>query len=166
MARFGSMDRESSGVAEEESAHDASMGADEATSAFGMSAADNAQEERPSALVRFGSIGLVIVALISSGTAYYFYRQTKTLKANPQKIAQEEVAAVVAQVGRLIVLPEGETPTVATVSDAERLKGQPFFSQAKNGDKVLIYTTARKAVLYSPEQDKIVEVAPLNLGGQ
>ena len=68
------------------------------------------------------------------------------------------------RVGKLIVLPEGEQPTVATVSDAESLREQPFFAQAKNGYKVLIYTNARKAILYDPLSNKIVDVAPLNIG--
>ncbi len=66
-------------------------------------------------------------------------------------------------VGRLIVLPVGEQPTIATVSDPARLKSQPFFADAKAGDKVLIYAVAKKAILYSPEEDKIIEVAPLDL---
>jgi hypothetical protein len=37
---------------------------------------------------------------------------------------------------------------------------------AKKGDKVLIYTNAKKAILYDPELNKIVNVAPLNIGDQ
>ena len=39
-----------------------------------------------------------------------------------------------------------------------------FFSKAKVGDKVIIYTNARKAILYDPVAGKIVEVAPVNIG--
>ena len=53
---------------------------------------------------------------------------------------------------------------MATVSDLEKLKDQPFFAKAKIGDKVLIYTDAKKAILYDPVNDKIVEVAPINIG--
>jgi hypothetical protein len=31
------------------------------------------------------------------------------------------------------------------------------------GDKVLIYSRAQKAILYSPSKNKIIEVAPINL---
>jgi hypothetical protein len=61
-----------------------------------------------------------------------------------------------------MVLPADETPTIATVSDPEKLKDQPFFANAKKGDKVLIFSNSAKAILYSPTEDKIVEVAPIN----
>lgn len=110
-------------------------------------------------------IGVLAIAVLASlGAAYYFYNQLSTLKTNPQVAAQKEADALVAKVGKLIVLPEGETPTVATVADPEVLRDQPFFAKAEKGDKVLIYTNARKAILYSPEDNKIVEVAPINIG--
>lgn len=107
---------------------------------------------------------LAVVALVGAGSAYYFYNEAAALKKDPNKVAREEAADLVAQVGKLIVLPEGEIPTVATVADPEKLKDQPFFARAKTGDKVLIYTNAKKALLYDVENNKIVEVAPINIG--
>lgn len=86
------------------------------------------------------------------------------LEKNPQALQEQEVASVVAEVGQLIVLPEGETPVVAEVADIEALKGQEFFAKAATGDKVLIYTQALKAILYRPSTKKIIEVAPVVLG--
>ena len=107
---------------------------------------------------------LVILLLVAIGAGSYFYLQFAELSKNPQKTAQQEVQELVSKVSKLIVLPEGETPTIATVSDPEKLKEQPFFANAKNGDKVLIYTNAKKAILYDPVNNKIVEVAPVNIG--
>ncbi len=76
--------------------------------------------------------------------------------------ARAEVKSVVELIGAHIVLPQGEEPTVATVSSLEQLEGQPFFENAKVGHKVLIYTKAKKAILYDPVIDKVVEVAPLS----
>ena len=107
---------------------------------------------------------LAILAVVAIGAAVYFYSQLSQLRADPQKIAQEEVKSLVVKVGKLIVLPEGEEPTVATVTDPDLLRDQPFFPNAKTGDKVLIYTNARKAILYNPEENKIIEVAPVSIG--
>ena len=107
---------------------------------------------------------LMAAVLVAAGFAVYFWNESVTLKKNPQRAAQQETQKLLASVSKLIVLPEGEAPTIATVTDPERLKDQPFFANAKTGDKVLIYTNARKAILYSPDQNKIVEVAPINIG--
>ena len=110
--------------------------------------------------------GVVLVVLILVGGGYFYYQNQKTqkAKANPQASAQEEVKKVVASVSKLIDLPTGEEPTVATVTDISKLKDQPFFSKAKNGDKVLIYTNAKKAILYDPILNKVLDVAPINMG--
>src|SRR3989344_8203323 len=107
---------------------------------------------------------LIAVVVVAFGSAYYFYSEYSALKQNPNKLVQEETSKLVAQVGKLIVLPDGETPTVATVSDPEKLQSQPFFAKAKKGDRVLIYTNNKKAILYDVENHKIVEVAPINIG--
>src|SRR3989344_791488 len=106
---------------------------------------------------------LTVAVLISAGFSVFFWNEARSLKAIPQRTAQEETQKLLANVSALIVLPEGETPTIATVADPELLKEQPFFANAKTGDQVLIYTNARKAILYNPENNRIVEVAPINI---
>lgn len=106
---------------------------------------------------------LLVALVVAGGSAAYFYSELAQLKKNPQQLAQREAQALVAQVSTLIVLPEGETPTIATVNDLEKLKDQAFFNKAQKGDKVLIWANAKKAVLYRPSTNKIVEVAPLNI---
>ena len=109
-------------------------------------------------------LALIVVAGVSGVAAFSFYQQLQEIKANPQSVVQEEADALIARVAKLIVLPEGEAPTIATVQDPEVLKEQPFFANAKRGDKVLIYTNAKKAILYDPVNNRIVEVAPVNIG--
>jgi hypothetical protein len=106
----------------------------------------------------------VLLLLGSAGAAGYFYKQYDSLKKNPNKVAQDETKSLIDSVAKLIVLPSNEQPTVATVTDPAKLKDQAFFANAKAGDKVLIYTNARKAILYSPSANQIVEVAPVNIG--
>ncbi len=110
------------------------------------------------------TIALIIALVITASSTVVMYGQLEEMKKDPQKVAQKEVEALVERVSKLIVLPVGETPTVATVTDPEKLKDQAFFVNAVIGDKVLIYTTAKKAILYNPTTNKIVDVAPLNIG--
>lgn len=111
---------------------------------------------------------VILVLLIAGGYFAYKYNQEKTnnarLTSNPQAAAREEVRQLTEKVGKLIVIPQDETPTLATVTDASKLKEQAFFAKAQNGDKVLIFTKAKRAILYRPSTQKIIEVAPVNLG--
>lgn len=108
---------------------------------------------------------LGLLTLVLAGTTAVFYRQASQLKADPQKAAQDESQKVIDAVGKLVLLPEGEAPTIATVTDPEKLKSeQAFFAKAVAGDKVLIYTRALKAIMYRPSENKIIEVAPLVIG--
>ncbi len=102
---------------------------------------------------------LAVLLVIAVGTGVYFYQKAT---ADPQKAAQQELQDTIAAVGKLLVLPENETPTMAVVSDPSKLMSQPFFAHAEKGDRVLIYTASQKAILYSPTLNKIVEVAPIN----
>jgi len=109
-------------------------------------------------------ITLAIIFLGAVGIAIYFYIQYQQTQAQLNKTTQANAqAALVSEVGKLIVLPAGEQPTIATVSDINKLKSQTFFSHARNGDKVLIYTKAQEAILYDPIANKIVEVGPISL---
>lgn len=107
---------------------------------------------------------LTALFLVTVIAALYLYRELSVLKQDPQRAAQEEAAMLTEKVGHHMVLPENEQPTIATVTDPEKLKDQPFFANAKIGSKVLIYTNAKKAILFDEENDKILEVAPLNIG--
>ncbi len=78
-----------------------------------------------------------------------------------QFFASDDPEKLAARVGELILLPENEVPTVATVSDMHALEGQAFFQNAQLGDKVLMYLAAQKAVLYRPSEDLIIEVGPI-----
>jgi hypothetical protein len=103
-------------------------------------------------------VGAAAVWIVASGGLYAY----GTLAGRQEPDAQKEAAALVAQVGKLILLPDNEEPVIATVNDPEQLKSQPFFANAKEGDKVLIYNISRKAILYSPTDKRIIEVAPLS----
>ncbi len=107
---------------------------------------------------------LLVIAILPSYYFYHQYKQAENLLQNPAASTNAEAKQVVAEVGKLMLLPTNEQPTIATVSDITKLSDQPFFANAQNGDKVLIYTQAKKAILYRESINKIIEVAPVNLG--
>lgn len=76
-----------------------------------------------------------------------------------QPTAKGQVEDVVGKVGLLMTLPSDETPSLATVTDAEALKKEnQFYKEAQNGDKILIYVKSAKAILYRPSINKIISV--------
>lgn len=93
-------------------------------------------------------IGLVLIIVGMVG--FWYFRKNKDVD-------------VISMVGKLMVLPN-EVPTVATVTDKNKINGQSFFKSAENGDKVLIFSKASKAVLYRPSENKVIEVAVVNVG--
>lgn len=105
---------------------------------------------------------IIAIVLVSAvGTAAYFYH--KYSKVKTVTTASVENQQVIDAVAKLIELPTDEQPTLATVTDPAKLSGQAFFAHAKTGDRVIIYAGAKKAILYRPSENKLVEVAPLNL---
>lgn len=122
-----------------------------------------------SLLSRLGIKGILILMVVLTtlggfGYLYWLYTDTKATASDPQAAATAALQGTLNKVGKLMVLPEDETPTLATVTDVDKLKTQAFFAKAKNGDKVLIYTENRLAILYDPVGNKIVAVGTVNLG--
>lgn len=100
---------------------------------------------------------LLFCSVLAGG---YFYREYR----NISKVSDtHEVEKLVEAVGSLMVLPESEVPTIATVTDREKLSNQPFFQKAENGDKVLLYANSGKAVLYRPSIKKVIDVSIINV---
>lgn len=125
---------------------------------------------RPNRKKLLAGLAILLVFVALAGLFAYQLNANNQLKrenqklSNPQEAAQAESKQLTQEVGKLIELPSSETPTVATVVDVNKLQKQPFFANAKNGDRVLIFTQAKKAILYRPATNKIIQVASINLG--
>lgn len=115
---------------------------------------------------------ILIVLILLCGVAvagFYQYRRVTSeltkIKETPTggQLTDERQRELITEVAAKIMLPADEKPTVAVVSDINRLKDQQFFTSGQNGDVVLIYMNSKKAILYRPSEKKIIEVAPVNL---
>ncbi|TAK96741.1 efflux RND transporter permease subunit [Patescibacteria group bacterium] len=112
-------------------------------------------------------VALVVLVAVGLGVAaYYFYHQYKLATRDPKDVAQAETQQLVDAIGRFMDLPLNEEPKVATVTDKEKLKSQVFFARAENGDKVLMYVEAQKAILYRPSTGRVIEVSQLLSGAE
>lgn len=89
-------------------------------------------------------------------------KQVNSLTSNPQAQAQDEAQALKNQISQFMQLPSDETPTLATVTDATKVKTESFFVDAQNGDKVLLFNKKGLAILWRPSTKKIINVAPIS----
>lgn len=110
-------------------------------------------------------IAFIILFLLAAGgssaAVYYYYQYNQLLlRANDPNIA---VKALVSQIGKLVELPQGEQPTVATVTNPDLIKDQPFFAKAKKGDRVVLYPNARIAILFDESANKIINFGTINV---
>lgn len=111
----------------------------------------------------------VVMVVIVAGFGYLAFKYNQAQNdvqrlSNPEEAVKQETVNLTKRVGELVEVPAGQEPTIATVQDVSKLQSQAFFKNAQNGDKVLIYAETKKAVLYRPSTDKIIEVAPVNIG--
>lgn len=108
----------------------------------------------------------MLVAIVIAGWfGYDWYRSEREIERLSQKPTaekmSEDTAALLGKIKKHMVLPE-EDPTIATITDAENLtQQQPFYVGSQNGDKLLIFPNAKKAIIYSEARDKLINVGPI-----
>lgn len=102
---------------------------------------------------------ILLVLVIGASTAFFVFRQRETAAPDTSRERSEQI---IKKVGRLYILPENETPTVALIEDKDSIgKDQQFYQNAKNGDYVLVYNKAKIALLYRDSNNKLVNVSPV-----
>ncbi len=108
---------------------------------------------------------VVVLAAVGFFAYQYIHTRNELNKAkNPEQAAKQETQDILDEISQYLELPSDEQPTTATVSNKEKLQSQPFFENAENGDKVIVYAKAQQAILYRPSTKKIIEFAPVNSG--
>ncbi len=109
---------------------------------------------------------LIVVLVVAVGVLAYGYMDTRKELTNLAKTNSSggdlERERLVAEIGAYMQLPD-EDPTLAAVSDVSKLKGQEFFKNAQNGDRVLIFSKAERALLYRPSTHKVIEYSRISV---
>lgn len=110
-------------------------------------------------------LGLLLLLVIGAGIygVKVFLDSQQKIKELQDKLEVSRTTetgdpqVIVDKVSRHMVLPKGQ-PSLVTIANVELLKkDQPFFAQASNGDKLLVYPD--KVILYSPSLDRIIDIA-------
>lgn len=114
------------------------------------------------------AVSIIIILGALGGVAYYMKSHDTFLGGSSvtqgDELTEKDIAGFVKAVGKHMMLPEGEAPVAAKIVDIdELLKTQSFYRGAINGDILLIYQTAAKAIIYSPSRDLLVNVGPIIL---
>ncbi len=117
----------------------------------------NGAQKKQTGLIIAGAavivIGVLLLFLLPSGDI-----------AKDGKITDREAQAIKAEIIKLINTPQ-EEPVMALVTNADQLiTEQPFYQGVTNGDVLVIYPQARKAILFNPRTNKLVNVGPVNVG--
>jgi len=114
-------------------------------------------------------ISAFIIGILVGGSSLFLWNlyMVKNPSISANQMQQAQIKELIAKVGKLILLPTGEEPVIATINDASTLiKEQPFYKGAVNGDVVIVYQKAAKAIVYSPSRNLIVNVGPIVLPDQ
>lgn len=106
-------------------------------------------------IVNIVSIVAIGSIVLFAGYTYYRVSHAKNVISNKTEVNTNDL---ISKISKLYLIPNGEVPTVATVSDPEKLKVQSLFINAEIGDKVFFFTNAGRAILYRPSIDKIIDI--------
>lgn len=96
---------------------------------------------------------LLVLILVLAGVGLLIARERRTPDLN-------NVNVVMSDVSRHYSLPTNEMPALATVTDSRKVQSS-FSGKVQNGDKILIYQNNKKAIVYRPSIDRIVDVEPV-----
>ena len=77
-----------------------------------------------------------------------------------------QIYDAIQKIGKLTKLPDTEIPIYATIAEVEKLKAQPVFKDAVNGDKILFYTKSQWIYIYREQSNKLIAQGPFALPTQ
>ena len=77
------------------------------------------------------------------------------------QLSEKEIKSLLTAASSLILLPE-EEPTIVTITNAKEAAAQQTFYQGSvDGDKLIVFPKAQKALIYSPSREILVNVGPV-----
>jgi len=118
----------------------------------------------------FGIVVLIILFLVLLGGLAYvgkLYLDSQNRLKALQGVAatqdmtpsEDEITSLVNEVGRHLAIPNDRPKVVTLAAVAQLKKNQPFFANAEDGDKLLVFVS--KVILYRPSIDKVIDIAQI-----
>ena len=109
---------------------------------------------------------IALIVIILGFAAYYFIDYKSILNGGNSKVASSTINTegikILAQLGKIIVLPLDVNPVIASVTNADTLKSQQaFFTNVKNGDWLIVYPDL--AIIFDAKANKIMKVGPVQM---
>ncbi len=126
-------------------------------------------------LPKASTIIITVLLFALAGGGYYFYSKYSETKQEVEKLStvqgqqelnKSQTEQLLSEMRSIIVLPAGEDPVVATITDINQLKKNEFYKDAQDGDRVIVFATAKKAYIYRPSTRTIVNVGAFQLDQQ
>ena len=107
---------------------------------------------------------VIVAAMIAFGVFVVRWRLSSKGQIDTSQLSSQitELTTIKAAVAEHILLPTDEEPVLATITEKDKITSQ-FLSKSENGDKVLLYSNAQRAIIYRPSLNKLIDVGPLNI---
>lgn len=103
---------------------------------------------------------LIVLVIILLGYAVYNKFYTKTIYKG-QQLPEKEVKSLVKKVSKIINVPE-EIPVIVEIENAETIMlEQKFYAGSKDGDYLIMFPAAQKAMIYRKKENKLINVGPI-----
>jgi len=103
---------------------------------------------------------LIIIVIALLGFAI-FNKFNPTEKVPEGQLSDKQIKVLVNKVSKLINVPE-ETPVIATIIKADQLIAeQKFYAGSKDGDYLMVFPQAQKAIIYRENEDRLINVGPI-----
>ena len=110
----------------------------------------------------FQTAFFILLFAISLGLTGFFFYQYRISQQQLSQATVDNTEFILKKVARLTLIPKDEKPSIASVSSKDQLPDQAFFRNAEIGDKLIVFTKSKKAILYRPSLDRIVEVTSVD----
>ncbi|HYF04616.1 MAG TPA: LytR C-terminal domain-containing protein [Patescibacteria group bacterium] len=109
----------------------------------------------------------IIIVLVLAGAGYWVYTgqagsadgAEETSDSTPASTNEE----VLAKLSKIYVVPEGEVAQVRNAGEVmQSLADKSILGNAQESDKLIIYNSAGKVIVYRPSTNQVVNILPLN----